>query len=139
MLGGLEIPHDKGLDGHSDADVLCHAIADALLGAAALGDIGQHFPNSDKKWKDIGGLELLSKVVSIVERDGWKVLNIDATVIAEKPTIAMFRDMIRENLAKCCKVNFSCVSVKATTAEGLGSIGRMEGIAAQAIVSIGKA
>ena len=136
VLGGLTIPHELGLEGHSDADVLVHALCDALLGAAALGDVGEHFPDSDSKWKDADSMDLLSGVLSMLAEDGWKVGNIDCTIMAEAPRLAPHRDAMRENLAKRCGIDKGKVSVKATTVEGLGSIGRREGIAAHAVVMI---
>lgn len=136
LIGGVEIPHPQGLEGHSDADVLMHAVCDALLGAAALGDIGTHFPDSDPKWEGASGTELLSAVVAKVAAEGWSVGNVDSTVLAEEPRIAPHGKAMRENIAACCGIGAESVSVKATTLEGLGFLGRKEGIAAQAAVTI---
>ena len=134
ILGGVNIPYEKGLLGHSDADVLVHAVMDALLGAAALGDIGQHFPNTDSKYKGISSMELLREVGSLLKTHGFVVGNIDATIIAEKPKLASYRPQMAENIAEVLHLNKGRVSVKATTEEGLGFTGRGEGIAAQAAV-----
>ncbi len=136
VLGGVDIPFDKGLEGWSDADVLSHAIIDALLGAAALGDIGSHFPPGQPEYKDISSLELLTRVSDTLSREGWLVVNVDATVIAEEPKLKDHIDKMREQLSRTLGINFSQVSVKASTANTLGSIGRGEGIAAQAVVLI---
>ena len=133
ILGGVEIPYHLGLLGHSDADVLCHAIADALLGAAALGDIGQHFPDSDDRYKGISGLWLLTQCLSLIKQNGLAVVNIDSTIIAQKPKLAPYLPYMRQNLASALEVAISAISVKATTTEALGFTGRGEGIAAQAI------
>jgi 2-C-methyl-D-erythritol 2,4-cyclodiphosphate synthase len=133
IVGGVEIPHDKGLLGHSDADVLLHAICDALLGAAALGDIGKHFPDSDAKYKGIDSRELLRQVGGLVVQEGWRVENVDATVIAEAPRMAPHIGKMVANIAADLGVDPGCVNVKATTTEKLGFTGRGEGIAAQAI------
>ena len=132
VLGGVEIPTDKGLDGWSDADVLTHAIMDALLGAAALGDIGSHFPPGDPQYKDISSLVLLEKVRGELAENGWQVVNIDATVLAEKPRLRDYIDPIRQKLSQALGTGADRVSVKASTANGLGFIGRGEGIAAYA-------
>jgi 2-C-methyl-D-erythritol 2,4-cyclodiphosphate synthase len=132
VLGGVEIPYDVGLAGHSDADVLAHAIADALLGAAGLGDIGQHFPDDDEMWRDADSMELLRSVVARVREAGFSVVHVDATVMLERPKIAPHRDAIRESLAAV----LGSVNVKATTGEGMGFIGRGEGAAALAVVTI---
>ncbi len=134
ILGGVNIPYEKGLLGHSDADVLVHAVMDALLGAAALGDIGQHFPDTDSKYKGISSMELLREVGSLLKIHGFVVGNIDATIIAEKPKLASYRPQMAENIAEVLHLNKGRVSVKATTEEGLGFTGRGEGIAAQAAV-----
>lgn len=136
ILGGVKIPYEKGLQGHSDADVLLHAICDALLGALALGDIGQHFPNTDMQYKDISSLILLEKVNSLIYNKGFITNNVDAVIIAEKPKLAPFIPEMRLNIAKTLDIDIDFVSVKATTAEKLGSIGQGKGISAQAIVSI---
>lgn len=136
ILGGEEIPHDKGLDGHSDADVLVHAIMDALLGAAALGDIGRHFPDTEEQYKGISSIELLRRVGKILFEYGYSIVNIDSTVIAQKPKLAPFISMMRKSIADALQIDVSKVSVKATTEEGLGFTGNCEGIAAQAVCLI---
>lgn len=136
ILGGVRIPFELGLAGHSDADVLVHSICDALLGALALGDIGQHFPNADMQYRGISSLILLEKVESLIQNRGFVTNNIDAVVIAEKPKLATFIPSMRENIARTLGIDVERVSVKATTAERLGSIGQGKGIAAEAIVSI---
>jgi len=133
ILGGVEIPHDLGLDGHSDADVLVHAIADALLGAACLGDIGQHFPNTDARYRGISSLLLLKEIAALLERSGYDVGNIDATVILERPRIMPHAAVMRTNIAGALGIAPGAVSVKATTGEGLGFTGRGEGAAAHAV------
>ena len=133
ILGGVEIPYEKGLDGHSDADVLCHAIADAILGAAKLGDIGQHFPNTDPKYKDANSLKLLNEVANLVREKGYKIQDIDSVVIAQAPKLAPLRDKMRENIASVLGIAVESVGVKATTTEGLGFEGRGDGISAQAV------
>lgn len=133
ILGGVTIPYEKGLLGHSDADVLVHAVMDALLGAAALGDIGQHFPDTDPAYKGISSIELLKKVGELLEDKGYIIENIDATVIAQRPRLAPFRPQMAENIASALHLDVSRVSVKATTEEGLGFTGRGEGISSQAI------
>lgn len=132
-LGGVQIPWDRGLDGHSDADVLLHAVMDALLGAAALGDIGKHFPDTDGQYRGISSMKLASCVAGMLNECGYAVGNIDATVIAQKPKLAPYIDTMRANLAAVFSVDLSDVSVKATTEEGLGFSGREEGIAAHAV------
>lgn len=134
ILGGVDIPYEKGLLGHSDADVLTHAVMDALLGAAALGDIGQMFPDSDPKYAGADSLALLREVVRAVEEAGYRVGNLDATVLAQAPKLAPHREQMRRNLAQAMGVDLSRVSVKATTEEGLGFTGSGEGIAAHAVV-----
>ena len=136
ILGGVTIDHPCGLLGHSDADVLSHAIADALLGSLALGDLGEHFPPHDAQWCDASSIELLAKVAAMVADAGWAIGNIDATVVAEVPQLAPYRDTMRRNLADACAVAVMQVSVKATTTEQLGFCGREEGIAAKAVVLI---
>jgi 2-C-methyl-D-erythritol 2,4-cyclodiphosphate synthase len=133
VVGGVEIAHDKGLLGHSDADVLLHAICDALLGAAALGDIGKHFPDTDARFKDIDSRELLRQVAGLLEDRGRRVVNIDATIIAEAPRMAPHIPRMVVNIAADVGIEPHYVNVKATTTEGLGFTGRGEGIAAQAI------
>lgn len=133
IIGGVEIPWVKGLLGHSDADVLIHAIMDALLGAAALGDIGQHFPDTDPAYEGISSVTLLIHVARLLKENGYAVGNIDATVIAQKPKMAPHIPMMRKNIAQALEIPESCVNIKATTEEGLGFTGRGEGIAAQAV------
>ncbi len=133
VLGGVEIPHHMGLLGHSDADVLLHAICDALLGALGLGDIGTHFPNTDPAYKDISSLILLERVGRMVEEAGWKVGNLDATVVAERPLLSQYIPAMRSRIATALSLDTGVVSVKATTSEGLGFVGRQEGIAAYAV------
>ena len=133
ILGGVEISYTKGLLGHSDADVLLHAISDALLGAVALGDIGKHFPDSDEKYKGADSLVLLKEVMNLLKNKGYKVVNVDATVLAERPKLAPYIDKMRQNIADALSVEVDCISVKATTEEGLGFTGAGEGIAAHAL------
>ena len=136
MLGGIDIPYEFGLLGHSDADVLLHAICDALLGAAAKGDIGKHFPDSDSKFKDINSILLLKSVKELLENEGYSVVNIDATVIAQSPKLAPYiKDMVK-NIAKNLEIEEVCVNVKATTEEGLGFTGSKQGIAAHCVCLI---
>ena len=138
ILGGVEIEHTKGLDGHSDADVLAHAIADALLGAAALGDIGKHFPDTDKKYKGADSLVLLSTVAAMIYARGYSISNVDATVITQAPKLAPHIDLMRKKLALCLRTTEDRVSVKATTEEKLGFTGSGEGISAHAVCIIVK-
>lgn len=133
IIGGVEIPHEKGLLGHSDADVLLHAIMDALLGAAALGDIGLHFPDTEEEYCDISSVELLEKVGKLLEEHTFLIENIDATIIAQAPKMRPYIDKMRENIAAALSIETMQVSVKATTEEGLGFTGRGEGIGAQAV------
>jgi 2-C-methyl-D-erythritol 2,4-cyclodiphosphate synthase len=136
VLGGVEIPFSKGLGGWSDADVLTHAVIDALLGAAALGDIGMHFPPGEAEFKDISSLVLLEKAKDKISEKGWWTGNIDATIIAEGPKLSDYIDKMREKLSRTLNIDINQVSVKASTANGLGYIGRGEGIAATAVVLI---
>lgn len=136
ILGGVEIPFEKGLLGHSDADVLLHAVMDSLLGAAALGDIGKHFPDTDEKYKGANSLELLKEVVKILRDNGYILVNLDATVIAQKPKLLPYIEKMRENIALACDVDISQISVKATTEEHLGFTGRCEGISAHCVCII---
>ena len=136
ILGGVEIPFEKGLLGHSDADVLLHAVCDALLGAAALGDIGKHFPDNDNAFLNIDSRVLLRKTVALLKEKGYKIGNIDATVIAQKPKMAPHIDNMRKNIAEDCGVKPEFVNVKATTEEGLGFTGALEGISAHAVCVI---
>ena len=135
-LGGLEIPYVKGLLGYSDGDVLIHAISDAMLGALSLGDIGQHFPNTDPKFKNIASVEILKKVLEMVSEKNFTVNNIDTMVIAEEPKLYPFKEKIVEKLAQVIGISKNMISVKATTNEGVGSIGRGDAIAAYAVVTL---
>ena len=136
IIGGVEIPHEFGLLGHSDADVLLHAISDSLLGAAAMGDIGAMFPDTDPAFKDADSLVLLRQVVLRLNESGFKPINIDATIIAQKPKMRPYIDAMRENIAKALDIDVSCVNVKATTEENLGFTGSCEGIAAHCVCLI---
>ena len=136
VLGGVEIEHDRGLAGHSDADVLTHAIIDALLGAAALGDIGQHFPDTDERYRDADSIALLRATVALLARNGASVLHVDATVVIERPHVAPVREQIRASLAEALGVGLDAVSVKATRGEGIGFVGREEGAAALAVATV---
>lgn len=136
ILGGVNIPYEYGLLGHSDADVLLHAIMDALLGAAALGDIGKLFPDNDDAFLNADSIELLKKVVNVLCENGYKIVNIDSTVIAQKPKLKDYIDRIRANIAFACKAEIGQISVKATTEEGLGFTGKMQGISAHAVCII---
>ncbi len=136
IVGGVEIPHELGLLGHSDADVLLHAISDSLLGAAAMGDIGAMFPDTDPAFKDADSLVLLRQVVLRLDEAGFKPINIDATIIAQKPKMRPYIDTMRENIAKTLDIDVSCVNVKATTEEKLGFTGSCEGIAAHCVCLI---
>ncbi len=133
IIGGVDIPNDKGLLGHSDADVLLHAVSDAILGACAMGDIGHLFPDTDERWKGADSLELLKAVVQTVNAEGYNVINIDSTILAQAPKMAPHILKMRENIAAACNIDVNSVSVKATTEEGLGFTGRGEGIAAHAV------
>lgn len=136
ILCGVDIPYELGLLGHSDADVAAHALTDALLGAAALGDIGKHFPDNDIKFKNADSLLLMTQIVSLLEEKGYMVNNVDVTIIAQSPKLAPYIDKMKENLAQALKVDKDFVNVKATTTEKLGFTGRGEGIAAEAVASI---
>ncbi len=136
VLGGVTIPHERGLQGHSDADVLSHAIGDALLGAAALGDIGKHFPDDDEQFRDISSLLLLQRIVDVLRESGYTVSNVDATVVAERPKLSSFVPLMRSRIGAALGLPDDRVSVKATTSERLGFTGREEGIAAHAVVLI---
>jgi 2-C-methyl-D-erythritol 2,4-cyclodiphosphate synthase len=136
VLGGVTIPHERGLAGHSDADVLAHAVIDALLGAAARGDIGQHFPDTDERWRDADSMALLRAVVGLVAGDGLAVAHVDATVVMERPKLAPHRDAIRAALAGALGVDARRVNVKASTGEGMGFVGRGEGVAALAVATL---
>jgi 2-C-methyl-D-erythritol 2,4-cyclodiphosphate synthase len=134
VLGGVEIPHTYGLLGHSDADVLLHAVSDAILGALGLGDIGRHFPDTDPKYKDISSMLLLEQVVGLAATHGFRVNNLDTTIVAQRPKLARYVDQMVANLAKVCQVPGGSVNVKATTTEELGFTGRGEGISAHAVI-----
>ncbi|MBQ9354490.1 MAG: 2-C-methyl-D-erythritol 2,4-cyclodiphosphate synthase [Clostridia bacterium] len=136
IIGGVEIPFEAGLLGHSDADVLLHAVCDSLLGAAALGDIGKHFPDTDPAYKNINSLFLLKKVGELISEGGYKICNIDATIIAQSPKMSPYIQKMRENIAETLNIDVSLVSVKATTEEGLGFSGRKEGISAHSVCLI---
>lgn len=136
ILGGVEIPHSTGLLGHSDADVLLHAVCDSLLGAAALGDLGAHFPDTDEKYKGVSSLELLKQTADLLKKSGFKVVNVDVTVIAQSPKLAPYISKMVKNTADALGVETGAVSIKATTEESLGFTGRKEGIAAHAVCLI---
>ncbi|MBR2590174.1 MAG: 2-C-methyl-D-erythritol 2,4-cyclodiphosphate synthase [Clostridia bacterium] len=136
IIGGVEIPYEKGLLGHSDADVLLHAVSDALLGAAALGDIGKHFPDTDPRYKDADSLVLLAHVQELLAQNAHHIINVDATIIAQKPKMSPYIEQMRQNIATALKTDVSAISVKATTEEKLGFTGRGEGISATAICLI---
>ena len=136
ILGGEEIPFDRGLEGFSDADVLLHALGDAILGAAGLGDLGTHFPPGDPKWQDADSVELLERICDLAKTKGFRVVNCDLTLVAEAPKIAPYGDSIRRRIAGVLAVDISAVGLKATTNEGLGTIGRGEGIAALAVTLV---
>lgn len=136
VLGGVVVPHERGLLGHSDADVAVHALMDALLGAIAAGDIGQHFPDTDPAWKDADSIRLLEAVAAILDGRGWRIVNTDLTILCEKPKLAPHIPEMRRRMAEAMGVAMDAVSVKATTVEGMGAIGRREGIAAQAVATV---
>ncbi|MCR4432317.1 MAG: 2-C-methyl-D-erythritol 2,4-cyclodiphosphate synthase [Tepidanaerobacteraceae bacterium] len=138
ILGGVAVPFEKGLLGHSDADVLVHAINDALLGAAALGDIGMHFPDTDMRYKDISSILLMKKVGELLREAGFGIVNIDSVICAEKPKLSSFIPKMRQNIARALRIEEEKVSVKATTTEGMGYEGRGEGISAQAVCLVKK-
>lgn len=138
IIGGVDIPYEKGLLGHSDADVLLHAVKDAMLGAVALGDIGKHFPDTDERYKGISSIKLLEEVNNKLKKKGYKVNNIDAVIIAQKPKMAPHIEQMRFNISKALNINVDCVNIKATTTEGLGFTGEGKGIASQAVVSVDK-
>jgi 2-C-methyl-D-erythritol 2,4-cyclodiphosphate synthase len=138
ILGGVEIPFEKGLAGHSDADVLLHAIIDALLGACALGDIGQHFPDTDDKYKNIDSRKLLNKAGEIINDEDYEISNIDATIVAERPRLASYISEMRKNIAQDLGIDVNQVSVKATTSEGIGFEGKEVGISARAVALLNK-
>jgi len=136
VLGGVEIAHERGLEGHSDADVLAHAVIDALLGAAGLGDIGLHFPDDDERWRDADSLDLLRRVSGLLDDGGLTVVHVDATVLAEAPKVSPHRDAMRAALADALGIEDGAVNVKATRGEGMGFVGRQEGIAALAVATV---
>ena len=138
ILGGVEIPFEKGLLGHSDADVLIHAIMDALLGAAALGDIGRHFPDNDEKYKDVSSIKLLYQVLCLLKKEKYSIIDIDATVIAQKPKLANYMQIMEQNIADTLNIEKNKINIKATTEEGLGFTGEGLGIAAKAVCLIEK-
>jgi 2-C-methyl-D-erythritol 2,4-cyclodiphosphate synthase len=138
VIGGVEIPSERGLDGHSDADVLAHAVIDALLGAAGLGDIGEHFPDSEERYRDADSLELLGTVLEMVRGLGLQVVNVDCTVVMEQPRLGPHRGEIRDRLARALELAGERVNVKATSGEGMGFVGRGEGVAALAIVNLAR-
>lgn len=138
ILGGVEIEHSKGLLGHSDADVLVHAIMDSIIGAAALGDIGKHFPDTDNKFKDISSMILLKEVFRLIDNKGYCIINIDATIVAQKPKLAPYIDNMRKNIADVLNIFVDDINIKATTEEKLGFTGREEGISASAVCLIDK-
>jgi len=138
VLGGVEISFDRGLDGHSDADVLVHAIIDALLGAAGLGDIGTHFPSSDPKYRDVSSIALLRQISALLQAHGWRVDNIDATIVAEQPRLSPFIPQMRQIIGETLGIGVEQVGVKSTTAKGLGFLGQGEGMAAHAVALVDK-
>ena len=138
ILGGVTIPSEFGLDGHSDADILLHAVTDALLGAAALGDIGMHFPDTDPQWKGAASVKFLERAVVLVKKAGFSLVNVDTTVILGKPKLKSYREVIRESLASAVSLPLDCVSVKFKTAEGVGPVGQGLSAEAQAIVTIAR-
>ena len=138
IIGGVDIPHEKGLLGHSDADVLLHAISDALLGSIGAGDIGMHFPDTDERWKGADSLRLLERVGEIVREAGWEIGNVQGTVICERPKIRPHAEAIRANIARALRIEVDQVGIQGTTSERLGFTGRGEGVAAQAVALVGR-
>lgn len=138
ILGGVAVPFEKGLEGHSDADVLAHAICDALLGAAALGDIGRHFPDTDPANRGRSSMEFLGEVLARIRAEGWTVVNVDATLLAQRPKLAPYMQAMRRNIAGALQIGAGGVNIKATTTEGLNAEGRGEGISAQATALLGR-
>ena len=136
VIGGVEIEHEQGLDGHSDADVLAHAVIDALLGAAGLGDIGEHFPDSDERWRDADSMQLLAHVLALVNDTRHELVNVDCTIVMERPKLGGHKVAIRDSLATALALEARRVNVKASTGEGIGFVGRGEGVAALAVVSL---
>ncbi|MGA2011211.1 MAG: 2-C-methyl-D-erythritol 2,4-cyclodiphosphate synthase [Solirubrobacteraceae bacterium] len=139
VLGGVELEHERGLEGHSDADALTHALIDAMLGACALGDIGEHFPDTDPRYRDADSIELLRETAAILARAGFAVTHLDATVLLERPKLAPARDRMRANLAAALGLELDQVSVKATRGEGMGFVGREEGVAVLAVATVARA
>ena len=133
ILGGVTIPHEKGLLGHSDADVLIHTIMDSLLGAAAMGDIGKHFPDTDPQYKDISSMELLKTVMNLIKQEGYRIGNIDATIVAQEPKLAPYIEKMRKNIADVLEISVNQINIKATTTEKLGFVGKKEGISSYCI------
>ena len=138
ILGGVNIPHPKGLDGHSDADALLHALCDALLGAVGAGDIGKHFPDSDSKWKGISSIVLLEQVTAICRNKGFEIANVDTIIVAQKPKLTLFFPDMKKNIAEAMAIDIGQINIKATTTEKLGFVGREEGIAAYAVALLYK-
>ena len=138
IIGGVDIPNETGLSGHSDADVLTHAIMDAIVGALALGDIGKFFPDTDPKYKDADSILLLNEILNVMSEKGYKIVNVDATIVAQKPKLRPFIDEIRENLASNMNIDIDCMSVKATTEENLGFTGSMEGMKSYCVILLEK-
>jgi 2-C-methyl-D-erythritol 2,4-cyclodiphosphate synthase len=136
MIGGVEIPYELGLDGHSDSDVLAHAVIDALLGAAGIGDIGEHFPDTDERWRDADSMQLLANVVERVHADGFEVVNVDCSVVMEAPKLLPYKAAIRERLAGVLGIELARVNVKASTGERMGFVGRGEGVATLAVAGL---
>ncbi|WP_058023193.1 2-C-methyl-D-erythritol 2,4-cyclodiphosphate synthase [Pseudohongiella spirulinae] len=138
MLGGVHIPHDRGLLAHSDGDALIHALCDALLGALGRGDIGRHFPDNDASYKDVDSCVLLTQVMSMVHKEGWRLVNTDLTILAQEPRMSPHIEAMREQMAGLLSVSAECVNVKASTTEGMGFVGRREGIETHAVVLLGR-
>jgi 2-C-methyl-D-erythritol 2,4-cyclodiphosphate synthase len=136
VIGGVEIPYELGLDGHSDSDVLAHAVIDAVLGAAGIGDIGEHFPDTDERWRDADSMQLLASVVQRVHADGFQVMNVDCTVVMEAPKLLPYKAAIRERLAAVLGIELARANVKASTGEGMGFVGRGEGVATLAVAGL---
>ncbi|HEY4811844.1 MAG TPA: 2-C-methyl-D-erythritol 2,4-cyclodiphosphate synthase [Solirubrobacteraceae bacterium] len=139
VIGGVEIPCERGLDGHSDSDVLAHAVIDALLGAAGIGDIGEHFPDTDERWRDADSMQLLTSVVERMHADGFEVVNVDCTVVMEAPKLLPYKAAIRESLAAVLGIELARVNVKASTGERMGFVGRGEGVATLAVAGLQRA
>lgn len=138
IIGGVNIPYEKGLLGHSDADVLIHSIMDAIIGALALGDLGKHFPDNDNRYKNISSMKLLEYVKELIKKEEYYIVNIDSIIIAQKPKMSPYIDIMRNNIGKCLEIDISKINVKATTEEGLGFTGKQEGISSQAICLLNK-